>query len=81
VVGVDAGVAAQQLTALLARPAELGVLVVIVLLLNDGRAVLLAVRAAPLALGRLLQLRVEAAEVVSLVSGAEFREPALWSLP
>lgn len=71
VVGGGARLAAQQLPALLTHAAELHVLVLLILAICSSRChgdagfalgwtVLLTVRAAPLALGRLLQLRLQA---------------------
>ena len=49
-VAVDAAVTAKQLTTLFASPAELHVLVIIVIILNNGRTVLFAMRATPFSL-------------------------------
>ena len=68
VVRARAGVAAEQLSAFLADPAELHVLVLFVDLLVLG-AVDLAVRARPLSLRCFVQFRVETAEVVSTRAG------------
>ena len=64
VVGRRTAVATEQLSTLLADTAELHVLVFLVNILDLG-AICLAVRAAPLAFGSLVQLRVETDQVIS----------------
>ena len=67
-VGTRAGVAAEKFAAFLAHAAELHVLIFLVDVLVLG-TVDLAVRTRPLALGGLVQLRVEATEMVGPRAG------------
>jgi len=66
VVTVDTTVAAQQLSSLFAGPAELCVLIIVIVILDNGGAILLAMRAAPFALRSFIQFWVQAAQMISL---------------
>merc|ERR1719228_1375475 len=68
-IAIRATVAAEQLPTLLAHPAELHVLVVVVVILHTGNPVLHTVRAAPFSLRGFVQFRIQADQVVSFRAG------------